>query len=160
MGAEEPNVANAHLTFFANFRRIRCYMYPVQSLFAKLRQRPWSLKMEALMKLRTRLAFSRLVSLLTCICGFAVLSLPQLTVLTLTESAHTEGPHEGERENSVKELVVCSSARGRLKHRRHGGLSLSDETRDRLHQIASYAAHRPTIVGHRFANGLRAPLLI
>ncbi len=112
------------------------------------------------MALRARLAFSRLVPVSISLCAFVALPLPQLNVPMWTESSEAECPFGEDREGSEEERIVCSSARRRLKHRRHIDLSRSNGTRDRLHQIASYAGHLPTIVGHQFANDLHAPLVV
>ncbi len=109
---------------------------------------------------KTQLPFSRLVSVSIYLFAFTFIPPPQLGGLTWAESAEAECPYEEDRENAEEELVVCSSARRRLKHRRHSDLSRPHETGDRLHQIASYAGRLPAIVGHQLANGLCAPLLI
>ena len=108
----------------------------------------------------TRLAFSRLTSVSICLCAFALLPLPEFVVMTSVEAAEVESPSQENRDSSEEELVVCSSARRRMSHRRHSKLSRSYETCDRRDQIASYGGRFPTIVGHQLANGLCAPLLI
>ena len=119
---------------------------------------------KALMALRvrstTRLPLSRLVSVSICLCAFAVLPLPQLGVLTWTESAEANHPCQENGESSEQELVVCSSARRRLNDQRHSDHSRPHETGNGLHHIASFADSLPTIVGHHLANGRCSPLLI
>jgi hypothetical protein len=108
----------------------------------------------------TRLAFSWLVSVSVCLCALTFIPLPQFAVLTWADSAEGKCPCQRDGESSEEELVVGSSARRRLNHRRHSDLSRPHETGNRLHQIASYAGRLPAIVGHQLANGLGAPLLV
>ena len=109
-------------------------------------------------QLTTRLPLSQLVSLTIWFCAFAFLPLPQLGMLT--ESAEGGCPCQGDGESSEEEVVVRSSARRRMNHRRHSDLSRPHETGDRLHQIGSHVRPRLVIVGHQLASGLGAPLLI
>ena len=108
----------------------------------------------------TRLTFSRLVSVSVCLCAFALLPFPQLAVLTWAESVEGGCPFQADEKSFKEELVVWSSARRRLNHRRHVESAKLSETGDRLHPTAAYAHPNAVIVGHRLANGLRAPLLI
>ena len=64
----------------------------------------------------TRLPLSQLVSLSIYFCAFVLLPLPQLGVLT--ESAERECPCQKDGESSAEGVVVPSSARRRLNHRR------------------------------------------
>lgn len=104
-----------------------------------------------------RLAFSRLVSASVCLCAFVLLQVPQVATLASTE---TECPCQEDEKKSESELVVWTSAHRRASGRRRGSLSRPPETSNQHRQNASAALRFPTIVGHRLANGLRAPLVI
>lgn len=106
------------------------------------------------------LAFSRLVSVLVCLCAFTLLPLPQFGVLTSAESTERECPAQEDGENSEEELVVCSSACRRLNDRCQSYLGQHSEAGERFAQTPSNAYRLPAIVGHQLANGLCAPWLI
>ncbi|NOY43796.1 MAG: hypothetical protein GXP26_18410 [Planctomycetes bacterium] len=107
----------------------------------------------------TRLTFSRLAGVSVCLFALVLMPLPQFALLTCMETAEGECPCHGDGESSAKELVVSSTTRRRANDRHRSNFSWSRSTDIRLHQIASYAGRLPSIVGHRLANGLRAPLL-
>jgi hypothetical protein len=104
----------------------------------------------------TLLSLSRLISVSICLCGFMLLPVSQLPLLTWVELTEGECPEEGE--SSKEERVVCSSARRRLNDRRHSDLAPSRQAVGC--RIVSHVSCPSVIVGHQFANGLRAPLLI
>ena len=108
----------------------------------------------------TRLTFSWLVSVSICLCVLVAVPSPQLAVLTGGAPAEAEPPRQEGSESSKEKLGVCPAARRNANHRCGSHLGRSHDTRDLLHQIASYAGRLPAIVGHQLANGLRAPLLI
>ena len=107
-----------------------------------------------------RFTFSRLASVSIFLCLFALLQVPQVAAMACVESAKAECPCQENGEGSERELAVCSTPRCRLNDHRPSSFNSQNEADDRLYQIASKVNRIPAIVGHQFANGLGAPLLI
>jgi hypothetical protein len=89
-----------------------------------------------------------------------LLSLPQVSALSLAEFAEQECPCEEDGENAEEEFVVCSSARRRLKKRQHIGVDQPLLNNAQFRNSASHFDCASTIVGHQLSNGLCAPLLV
>jgi hypothetical protein len=116
------------------------------------------LKVTALMTSRTSLTGWLRRRLTVCLCAFVFLP-PDVVLQPGVRTVEEERPGQKEG-SSEKEQVVSTSAQRCLKGRRYSNLSRLHEIGGKLHQIDSNAGHLPRIVGHQFANGLRAPLLI
>ena len=103
--------------------------------------------------------FSRLVSVLACLCAFTVLPLPLLSGMSWAESSEAECPLEEENENCEEESVVTTSLRRRVYcGRAHCGTPVQAAVPAR-HSNA-FARRWFAIVGHQLANGLCAPLVV
>ncbi len=107
-----------------------------------------------------RLAYSRLVSVSVYVCVLSFLPLSQHAVLAFADLAEAECPLQEEGESSQEELVAKSSARRRSNDQLPSSRNQPRKTYVCFRQQSSTAGLLPAIVGHQFANGLCAPLLI
>lgn len=103
------------------------------------------------------LLFARFLTVSICLIAFAALPLPQFVVLTMGHGIDAECPVEEGVETAKEHFVVNVAVRRRSKTAR---ISRRYESAGMPPGFSSTARHIPAIVGHQFANGLRAPLLI
>ncbi len=110
--------------------------------------------------LTTQDSLPGLIMIWVCVCAFSLSAFPQVAVLSWVEMAEEEAPAQEDEENCEKELEVFSSTRRRFKRRFDVVLYQSSETINRPKQTSRPAQDRLMIVGHQYAHGLCAPLLV
>ena len=101
------------------------------------------------------LHIARFLTASICLSAFAALPLPQFVVQTVGHGIESECPVEEGRETAEEDVVLNVTVRRRLKTAR---ISRHYESAGMPRKSSSTARHISAIVGHQFANGLRAPL--
>lgn len=153
-------------TRFDTFGRLSysSMVYSIDLTIATLRQILPRSKSNVLTKLRMETTSKPLVrripAVAICICALMLCPLAQSSALVSVGPAEMECPSQEDGENAEEELVVLSSIRIRVNQERGSRLQRDRATSDRSIPPLSTSRRVPAIVGHQFANGLCAPLLI
>lgn len=106
-----------------------------------------------------RLRFARVAAVLACLCVIAVMPFPQLAGLSCSESSHAKIPLEDDGKCCEEQLLVVASPRHRICRPLCAAKRLH-ETGERNHEVDSASCVEQAIIGHRLANGLRAPQVL
>jgi hypothetical protein len=110
--------------------------------------------------LTRRLSWSRLMSVPTCLCVFVFLPFHDLAALSCAEFSEGGSPCQNHEEWTEREQVGCSSSRRRLNDLPQGDFKSPRKCGTRQQRLSCHAVAFRATVGHRLANGLRAPLLL
>ena len=110
--------------------------------------------------LTTRKSLTELITIWVCVCAFSLFSAPQFVVSSWAQLAQESAPVQEDSEDCKEEREVLSLARHRVKNRRHTFICRLQKLNKRPPQVSSFVRDYQAIIGHQFANGLCAPLLV